>query len=106
MTWRYYSCNYPDPIQYKFKEGSNQWWTAVQIRGHNQRIATVEYERDGAWISVPRVDYNYFVEENGMGPGPYHFRVTDVLGQSVEDTGIEFIEGGVVPGKSQFPPCP
>src|SRR5262249_43065858 len=83
----------------------NQWWTAVQIRHHVNRIAKLEWEKDGAWINVDRVDYNYFVEANGMGPGPYHFRVTDIFGHTLEDTGIGFIEGGVVDGKGQFPPC-
>ena len=105
ITWRYVSCNYPEPIQYKFKEGSNQWWTAVQIRRHVHRIAKLEYEKDGAFIEVARTDYNYFVEDAGMGPGPYHFRVTDVLGQTLEDTGIPFIEAGIVDGKGQFPAC-
>ena len=77
----------------------------MQIRHHTHRIAKFEYEKDGAMVEVPRLDYNYFVEETGMGPGPYHFRVTDVLGQVVEDEGIGFVEGGVVDGTGQFPPC-
>ena len=104
-TWHYVACDYQGPIQYKFKEGSNQWWTAVQIRHHSNRVAKFEYDAAGTWVEVPRTDYNYFVEDQGMGPGPYHFRVTDIFGQSVEDDGIAFVEGGVVDGKSQFPPC-
>ena len=51
------------------------------------------------------MDYNYFVEAGGMGPGPYTFRVTDVYGNVVEDQGIQHVENGDVPGQSQFPPC-
>ena len=105
VTWQYASCDYQGPIQYKFKEGSNQWWTAVQIRHHQNRIAKFEYEKDGAWVEVLRTDYNYFVEDQGMGPGPYHFRVTDIAGQVLEDSGIPFQEGGVIDGTGQFPPC-
>ena len=105
VTWHYASCDYGGPIQYKFKEGSNQWWTAVQIRHHENRIAKFEYEKDGAWVAVGRTDYNYFVEAAGMGPGPYHFRVTDIFGQTLEDSGIPFTEGGVVDGTGQFPTC-
>ena len=105
VTWHYASCDYGGPIQYKFKEGSNQWWTAVQIRHHENRIAKFEYEKDGAWVEVSRTDYNYFVEAAGMGPGPYHFRVTDIFGQTLEDSGIPFTEGGVVDGTGQFPTC-
>lgn len=105
ITWRYAPCDYPGPVQYKFKEGSNQWWTAVQVRSHAHRIAAFEYEKDGAWVPVPRTDYNYFVEADGMGPGPYKFRVTDIYGHSVVDEGIAFVEGGVVPGAAQLPSC-
>lgn len=105
ISWSYVSCGYSSPIRYKFKEGSNQWWTAVQIRDHNQRIDRFEYESDGAWVEVQRTDYNYFVEEQGMGPGPYHFRVTDVLGQTLEDDGVPFAEAGIMDGATQFPPC-
>lgn len=105
VTWRYAPCDYQGPVQYKFKEGSNQWWTAVQVRNHAHQIATFEYDKDGAWIAVPRTDYNYFVEDAGMGPGPYKFRVTDIYGESVVDEGIEFEEGGVASGKAQLPAC-
>ncbi|MFO0585907.1 MAG: expansin EXLX1 family cellulose-binding protein [Polyangiaceae bacterium] len=105
VTWEYVSCDYQGPIQYKFKEGSNQWWTAVQIRHHQNRIAKFEYEKDGAWVEVARTDYNYFVEAAGMGPGPYHFRVTDIAGQVLEDSGIPFQEGGVIDGTGQFASC-
>jgi expansin (peptidoglycan-binding protein) len=105
-TWHYVSCDYQGPIQYKFKEGSNQWWTAVQIRHHSNRIAKFEYDKGGGnWVSVARTSYNYFVEDKGMGPGPYHFRVTDIFGQTVEDEGIPFGDGSVVDGKANFPPC-
>ncbi|MBK8253626.1 MAG: hypothetical protein IPK82_13285 [Polyangiaceae bacterium] len=105
VTWRYVSCPVIGPIQYKFKEGSNQWWSAVQVRNATERIAKFEVEKDGAMIEVGRTSYNYFVDDQGMGPGPYHFRVTDVRGNVLEDEGISFIEGGIVEGKAQFPLC-
>ena len=106
ITWQYVSCALSGPIRYHFKEGSNQWWTAVQIRNHANRVATVEYlDEGGAWHDVPRVDYNFFVAESGMGPGPYSLRVTDVYGNALEDTGIPHVEGGDSPGAGQFPAC-
>jgi len=65
-----------------FKDGSNQWWTAVQVRNHRNPIAKLKYlDADGQWVAVPRTAYNYFVQTNpGMGPGPYAFRVTDSYG--------------------------
>jgi len=46
------------------------------------------------------------VEASGMGPGPYTFRVTDVFGHTIIESGIPHIENGSVSGTSQFPPPP
>jgi expansin (peptidoglycan-binding protein) len=106
ITWHYTACNVEGPIRYHWKEGSNQWWTAVQIRNHRYPIASVEYKADdGSYRSVARESYNYFIEPNGMGPGPYLLRVTDVFGQTLEDTGVAFVEAGDSPGAGQFPAC-
>ena len=106
ITWRYVSCAVDGPIVYHFKEGSNQWWTAVQLRNHRNAIAKLEFKDESdQWQSVSRLDYNYFVADQGMGPGPYSFRVTDVSGNVLEDSGIPFVEAGDAPGQGQFPPC-
>lgn len=105
ITWRVVSPALPDPIAYHFKDGSNQWWTAVQVRNHRNPVAKFEYLRDGSqWISVGRTSYNYFVQTNpGMGVGPYTFRVTDIYGNELVDSGISHVENGTVSGAGQFP---
>lgn len=106
ITWRYVSCATTGPIVYHFKEGSNEWWTAVQIRGHKNPIAGLSFmDEMGQWQAVARVDYNYFVAEGGMGPGPYAFRVTDTQGNVLEDSNVPFVEAGDVAGAGQFPAC-
>ena len=106
ISWRYVPCASLGPIFYHFKEGSNPWWTAVQIRNHDHPIAKIEYlDTDGTYREVSRASYNYFVETDGMGAGPYTLRVTDVLGQVIEDTEVPFMEGGEVAGAAQFPAC-
>ena len=107
ITWRVVSPIVAGPIAYHFKDGSNQWWTAVQIRNHRNPITKFEYWNGSAWVTVPRVSYNYFVQTNpGMGVGPYTFRVTDMYGNTLTDGGIPFIENGTVNGAGQFPPGP
>lgn len=108
ITWQVISPNLNGPIAYHFKDGSNQWWTAVQIRNHRNPIAKFEYrDGNGQWVAVPRTDYNYFVQTNpGMGTGPYTFRVTDSYGNVLVDGGIPFIVNGTVDGAGQFPPGP
>ena len=106
ITWTYVDCAVTGPIVYHFKDGSNAWWTAVQIRNHRYGIAKLEYAGDkGAWVEVPRLDYNYFVAASGMGPGPYTFRVTDVNGAVIEDRGVPHVENGDSVGTNQFPLC-
>lgn len=104
ITWQLISYPVDGPIVYHFKDGSNQWWTAVQIRNHRNPIATVEYWNGSQWINVSRLSYNYFVAASGMGPGPYTFRVTDIFGHSLTDSNIPHVEDGDVSGQAQFPP--
>jgi expansin (peptidoglycan-binding protein) len=108
ITWQVVSPDLPGPIAYHFKDGSNQWWTAVQVRNHRNPVAKLEYLDDGGqWVAVSRTSYNYFVQTNpGMGPGPYAFRVTDSYGNVLTDSGIPHIENGTIDGAAQFPPGP
>lgn len=106
ITWSYVPCPVSGAVGYRFKEGSNQWWTAVQVRNHRYGIAKLEYQKGSEFVDVKREDYNYFVEPAGMGPGPYVFRVTDVHGHVLTDSGIAHQEAKEVPGAAQFPDCP
>jgi expansin (peptidoglycan-binding protein) len=105
IVWTYVPCAVSGPIVYHFKDGSNPWWTAVQIRNHRYGIAKLEYQDAGAWVEVPRLDYNYFVADGGMGEGPYSFRVTDVNGAVLEDSGVPLVVDGDSIGTHQFPDC-
>ena len=106
VTWQLISPNLSGPIAYHFKDGSNQWWTAVQIRNHRNPIAKFEYYNGSQWVNVSRTTYNYFVQSSGMGPGPYTFRVTDIYGHVLVDSNIPHIENGTVNGSAQFPAGP
>ena len=108
ISWQLISPNISSPIAYHFKDGSNQWWTAVQVRNIRNPVSKLEYQASGgAWVSVPRTSYNYFVQTNpGMGVGPYSFRVTDLYGNVLVDHGIPFSVDATVNGASQFPPGP
>jgi expansin len=106
ISWQFVPCDVTGPVVYHFKEGSNQWWSAVQIRNHRNAVAKLEWRADdGSFREAPRESYNYFIEASGMGPGPYTLRITDVFGSILEDSGIPFVEAGDSPGKGQFPAC-
>ena len=48
ITWRYVPCATSGPLVYHFKDGSNPWWTAVQIRNHTLAIATLPVRRSAS----------------------------------------------------------
>lgn len=106
INWTPVACDVQGPISYRFKEGSSQYWTAVQVRNHRYAIAKFEYQKAGKWVAVPRESYNYFVEASGMGPGPYTFRVTDVKGHVLVDHDVVLKVALEVAGAAQFPACP
>jgi expansin (peptidoglycan-binding protein) len=105
IAWRWISCDDAGPIRYRFKDGSNPYWLAVQVRDHVNRIARVEARAGGAWVDLARADYNHFVAPAGLGAGPFAFRVTDVHGNAVEDAGVPLVHAAEAPGAGQFPVC-
>ncbi|WNG45677.1 hypothetical protein F0U60_17385 [Archangium minus] len=86
VRWRMVTCDVQGPIRYHYKDGSSQWWTAIQVRNHRLPVTKLEYWKNNAWVQVKREDYNYFVEPSGMGTGSIKVRVTASDGQTLEDT--------------------
>ncbi len=104
ITFQTVSCAVAGPIQYHFKEGSSEWWTAIQIRNHRLPIVKVEYRRDGAFVEMTRQSYNYFLEENGVGPQPNGLvvRVTAQGGKALEDVLPRVANDETFAGTAQF----
>jgi len=106
ITWHEVPCNVTGSLAYHFKDGVSQYWAAIQVRNHRYPIASLEAQVGGAYQTLGRVHYNFFIEADGLGPGPYALRVTDTRGHVVEDTGIEVGDNVTRAGASQFPLCP
>ena len=106
ITWREVPCAVSGPIGYHFQDGANAFYTAIQVRNHRYPIAKLEAEVDGAYVEIERLEYNYFVEADGLGDGPYALRVTDTRGHVVEDLGVELGDDVTRVGTAQFPLCP
>jgi expansin len=109
ISWRYVPCEVSGPVSYKFKDGSNPWWTGIQVRNHRHRVARFEARTSGEagaeFITVKRRMYNYFVTQKGLGKGPYDFRITDVHGNILVDEGIPLGDATEAAGNAQFPVC-
>ena len=102
ITWTVVACNVAGAVAYRFKEGSSQYWTAIQVRNHRLPIAKLEWKKNGAYAAIPRESYDYFVVSGGVGTGAITLRVTASDGQTLEDTLPSVQAGVVVPGASQF----
>lgn len=86
ITYQAVACAVTGNLAYHYKDGSNAYWTAIQVRNHRVPVAKLEIMKAGAYVDVKREDYNYFVDANGAGSGPVKVRVTSSEGTSVEDT--------------------
>lgn len=103
ISYQLVSCSTSGNVAYHFKDGSSQYWTAIQIRNHRLPIAKVEYKKSDAWVAMNREDYNYFVESKGVGKGGVTLRVTAGDGQTIEDTLSEGVQADTtVTGTQQF----
>ncbi|MCR5702309.1 MAG: Ig-like domain-containing protein [Lachnospiraceae bacterium] len=107
ITWKLIPLPTDEPIQYVFKPQSTQWWAEVQVRNHRYPVAKLEYldASTGNYVELPRQEYNYFKAEKGLGgAGPFTFRVTDIYGHQLIDTGIALNTTSTpVKGKANFP---
>jgi expansin (peptidoglycan-binding protein) len=104
VRWRLVSCAVQGPLRYRFKEGSSQYWTGIQVFNHRVPVTKLEYWKNSAWVAVKRESFNYFVEPKGMGAGALKLRVTSLDGQTLEDTlpGIVGDNNKIFDGAAQF----
>jgi expansin (peptidoglycan-binding protein) len=86
ISWQLEACDVSGPLRYHVKDGSSQYWTAIQVRNHRLPIRALAYRKDSAWVNLPRQDYNYFLAAQGTGPGTIRLQVTSWEGQTLEDT--------------------
>jgi expansin (peptidoglycan-binding protein) len=103
ITWQVVPCDVSGNLAYRYKEGSSQYWTAIQVRNSRLPVATLEVKLGGAWQSVARTDYNYFVDASGVGTtAGFDVRVTASDGQQLVDALPPVQSALVVSGAAQF----
>ncbi|WP_411346767.1 expansin EXLX1 family cellulose-binding protein [Paenibacillus sp. WLX1005] len=107
ISWKVVKAPITGNFSYRIKEGSSQWWAAIQVRNHKYPVLKLEVQKNGSWVSLPKMDYNHFVGEQ-LGTQPLKVRITDIRGISVTDTIQALPANGtssayIVPGKVQFP---
>ena len=104
ITWKIIPLPTNDPVSFVWKPTSSQYWAEVQVRNHRYPIKTVEYKNaSGNYVALERQEYNYFTAPSGMGKGPFTFRITDIYGHQIVETGIAMNSTGTpVAGQHNF----
>ena len=103
IKWQVVPCAVAGAVAYRYKEGSSQYWTAIQVRNHRLPIQSLEVQLGGTWQPVARSDYNYFVDAAGVGTtGAFAVRITASDGQQLVDMLPPVQSALVVSGAAQF----
>jgi len=107
ISWSFVACDAQGPVKYKYKDGSNPYWTAVQVRNSRYPIAKLESSKDGnTWSEAPRQGYNYFLNGGGFGAGSTQVRITafdgSAQGATLIDTLPDVQAELEVSGQAQF----
>lgn len=79
VTWKLLSPGMGG-MSLRYKDGSTQWWCAIQAIDHRNPVARLEVQTGGGWKQLRRTDYNYFISDDGAGCGSA-IAVTDIYGQ-------------------------
>ncbi|MEU7584859.1 expansin EXLX1 family cellulose-binding protein [Micromonospora sp. NPDC049230] len=76
-------------LTFRMKSGASRYWFAVQVGNHGNPLRSVEAAGPGGGFrKAARQSDNYWTVEDGLGPGPFRIRVTDVYGRQATATGI------------------
>ena len=106
VHWKVTACTLRNPgMSFTFQVGSNANYAAILVQNHRYGLAKVEYKTGTTYKALLRMPYNFWVAPQGMGSGPFTFRLTDQFGQTVEQPGIPLAPGQIFNGESQFPLC-
>ncbi|MDT3440956.1 MULTISPECIES: expansin EXLX1 family cellulose-binding protein [unclassified Pseudofrankia] len=101
VTWRLVSPASLGPVQYQIKDGSSAYWLAIQVRDHRNPVVSLEVRVNGSWVALGREMWNYFVAPQGLGPGPFTVRITDLYGEQLVHT-VNLAPSAVQTTNSQF----
>lgn len=81
-------------LSVQVKDGSSRFWVALLVDGAGNPLRKVEARTGGgAFQTLQRADFNFWIGEGGAGGGPFQVRVTDDQGHQVTAKGVELRPG-------------
>jgi expansin (peptidoglycan-binding protein) len=102
VQWRVVSGPAQPAISYHIKDGSSQWWVGILAVNHRNPVRSLEALVNGRWVALQRQEYNYFLADKGLGPGPFDVRLTDTYGERIVSSGITPVAGRDIATGQQF----
>ena len=71
ITWTVVPSDVTDDLSYEYKDGTSQWWTAIQVRNSRRAVQGLEWMSNGAWTPIMRTDYDQPVAtQHSVAPAP------------------------------------
>ena len=101
VSWKVAALPNNDPVQFKYKEGSSEYWCDIQVRNHRYPVKKLEVKINGEYVELEKQNNNYFRAEHGLGEGSYTIRLTDIYGHVIEEV-VPLKLGEIVTGKNNF----
>ena len=104
IQWKYVGCPVTGNVQIMM-DASNPYYAQVRVVNHRYPVRKLEYFDGNVYTVLPKRNDNYFIASTGLGNGPYSFRITDILGDTILETGIPLVNDSAIYGSHQFPLC-
>ncbi|NGY60315.1 hypothetical protein G7043_15400 [Lentzea sp. NEAU-D13] len=101
VTWTLVSPPLQKKISVRYKTGSSQYWCGIQVIDHRNPVARLEVQAGGQWKELRRMEYNYFLSENGAGCGGA-LAVTDIYGERLVVNALQVLPDVAQPTSLQF----
>jgi expansin (peptidoglycan-binding protein) len=108
ISWKFVKCPVQGNIVYHFKEGTNPYWIAVQVRNARYGIKKMRYRvNNQQWTDfTDRTDaFAFFLVQN-LNATKLDLEAIDEYDHVVSDNAITIGSNTDVPSASQFPACP
>lgn len=93
----------PGPLTFRVKEGASRYWFALRVDNTGNPLAAVRAKTaGGAFRNLARTDYNYWLADSGLGPGPFTIEVTDVRGNTATVGGVTLRPGATQTSRTRL----
>lgn len=104
VDWTIVECGIDSPIILQNKDGTSQYWFAMQVVNSNVPVKSLEVSTDGGntWQSTTRAYYNYFENSSGFGTDTVDVRVTSITGKSIVVNNVSCSSGSSTTASSNF----